>query len=171
MFSGVTWDQCCPHHGVAMEATDTTNMFLLPEKSESFVMLITTAFKPWIFIARTDAKAEAPILWAPDAKSRLTGVSQWDSLTHWKRPWGWERLKVKREEGSTGWDGWIASTTQLTWMWSISGRQWRTGNPGVLQSTESHRVGHDWATEQQPFDGCLGCSFVSCFSFKQERKE
>jgi len=29
--------------------------------------------QPWIFIGRTDAKAEAPILWPPDASSRLTG--------------------------------------------------------------------------------------------------
>ena len=29
--------------------------------------------QPWIFIARTDAEAEAPILWSPEAKSRLTG--------------------------------------------------------------------------------------------------
>ena len=27
--------------------------------------------QPWIFIGRADAEAEAPILWAPDAKSRL----------------------------------------------------------------------------------------------------
>ena len=77
------------------------------------------------------------------------------------------------KEGSTGWDGWIASATQWTWIWSNSGRSWRTGKPGVLQSTESPRVGHDWATEQQQqsFDGCLGCSFASCFSFKQQWKE
>ena len=29
--------------------------------------------QPWIFIGKTDAKAEAPILWPPDAKSRLIG--------------------------------------------------------------------------------------------------
>ena len=28
---------------------------------------------PWIFIGRTDVKAEAPVLWPPDAKSQLTG--------------------------------------------------------------------------------------------------
>ena len=33
-------------------------------------------------------------------------------LTHWKRPWCWERLKAKREGGGRGWDGWIASLTQ-----------------------------------------------------------
>ena len=29
--------------------------------------------KPWVFIGRTDAEAEAPILWPPDTKSQLTG--------------------------------------------------------------------------------------------------
>ena len=29
--------------------------------------------QPWIFIGRTDAEVEAPILWPPDAKSRLIG--------------------------------------------------------------------------------------------------
>ena len=29
--------------------------------------------QPWIFIGRTDAEAEAPILWPPDVKSQLTG--------------------------------------------------------------------------------------------------
>ena len=47
--------------------------------------------QPWLFIERTDAEAETPILWA--------------ELTHWKRPWCWERLKAKGEEGSRGWDG------------------------------------------------------------------
>ena len=44
-----------------------------------------------------------------------------------------ERLKVG-EGGSRGWDGWMASPTQWTWVWSSSGRQGRTGNPGILQS-------------------------------------
>ena len=35
-------------------------------------------------------------------------------------------------------------------IWAHSGRGWRTGKPGVLQSMESQRVGHDWVTEQQP---------------------
>ena len=37
----------------------------------------------------------------------------------------------------------------LTRVWANSGRWWRTGKPGVLQSMGSQRVGHDWATEQQ----------------------
>ena len=46
-----------------------------------------------------------------------------------------------------GWDGWMASPTQWTWVWVNSGSWWWTGRPGVLQFMGSQRVGHDWATE------------------------
>ena len=90
----------------------------------------------WIFIGRTDAEADAPKLWPKN----------W--LIRKERVWCWERLKV-REEGDRGWDDWMASLTQWTWVWANSGKWWRTGKPGVLQSTRSQTVGHDWATEQQ----------------------
>ena len=61
-------------------------------------------------------------------------------LTLWKRPWCWERLKAGGEGDDRGWDGWMASSTQWTWVWASS-RSWRwTGKPGVLQSTGSQRV-------------------------------
>ena len=46
-----------------------------------------------------------------------------------------------------GWDGWRASLTQWTWVWAGSRSWWWTGKPGVLQSTGSRSVGHDWGTE------------------------
>ena len=96
--------------------------------------------QPWVFTGRTDAKAEVPILWPPDAKSQFIG----------KDPaWCWERLKAKEEEDDKGWDGWMASLTQWTWIWANSGRWWRTEKPGMLQSMGSQRVGHNLATEQQ----------------------
>ena len=69
--------------------------------------------------------------------------------THWKRPWCWERLKAGGEWDDRGWDGWMASPTQWTWVWGSSGRWWRTGMPGMLQSMGSQRVRHEWMTEQQ----------------------
>ena len=66
--------------------------------------------QPQIFIGWTDAEAEAPILWPPE------------ELTRWKRPWCWERPKAKGERGGKGWDGWIESSTQWTWIWANSGR-------------------------------------------------
>ena len=69
--------------------------------------------------------------------------------THWKRSWCWERLETKREGRDRGWDGWMASLTQWTWVWANSGRWWRAGKPGMLQSMGLQRLGHDLATEQQ----------------------
>ena len=89
----------------------------------------------WIFTGRTDAEAEAPILWPLNVKSWLI----------WKDPdaardWGQE------EKGTTGWEGWMASPTQWTWVWVDSGSWWWTGRPGVLQFMGSQSR-HDWATE------------------------
>ena len=64
-----------------------------------------------------------------------------------ERPWSWERLKAGGEGDDRGWDGWMASLAQWTWVWVSSGSWWWTGKPGVLQSMGSQRVGHDWATE------------------------
>ena len=53
------------------------------------------------------------------------------------------------EGGHRGWDGWMASLTQWTWVWINSRRQWRAGKPGSLQPVRSQRVRHDLTTEQQ----------------------
>ena len=71
----------------------------------------------WIFIGRTDVEAEAPIVWPPDVK-----------LTHWERPWYWERLKEGREGDDRGWNGWMASPTWWIWVWASSGSRWWTGS-------------------------------------------
>ena len=70
-----------------------------------------------------------------------------EELTHWKRPWCWERLKAGGEGGDRGWDGWMASLTQWTRTWVSSGSWWWTGKPGVLKFMGSQRVRHKWATE------------------------
>ena len=57
--------------------------------------------------------------------------------THWKRPWCWEGLRAGGEGDDRGWDGWMASLAQWTWVWASSRRWWRTGKPGMLQSTGS----------------------------------
>ena len=54
----------------------------------------------WIFIGRTDAEAETPILWPPHAKSWLIGKDP-DAGKDWRR----------EEKEMTGWDGWMASLT------------------------------------------------------------
>ena len=65
-------------------------------------------------------------------------------LTHWNRPWCWERLKAGGEGDDRGWDGWMASLTHWTRVWVNSRSWWWTERPGVLQSMWSQRVGHDW---------------------------
>ena len=60
-----------------------------------------------IFIRRTDAEAEAPILWPTDTKSWPIG-----------KGWFWERLRAGGEGGDRGWDVWIIPLTQWTWVWA-----------------------------------------------------
>ena len=91
----------------------------------------------WMFIGRTD-------FWSWNSNTLATWC---EDLTHWKRPWCWERLKVGGKGDDRGWDGWMASPTQQTWVWVKSGRWWWTGRPGMLQSMGLQRVGHDWETE------------------------
>ena len=73
----------------------------------------------WIFIARTNA--EAAILWPPDMKNWLIRI----------RSWCWERLKVGWEGDDRGWDHWMASPTQWSWVWVNSGSLWWTRKPGA----------------------------------------
>jgi len=69
-------------------------------------------------------------------------------MTHWRWPWCWERLKAGGEEDVRGWDGWMASPTQRTWVWTNSKRRWRADKPSMLKFMGLQRVRHDWATEQ-----------------------
>ena len=92
-----------------------------------------------IFIGRTDAEAETPILWPPDVKNWLIGKDP-----DVGKDWRWE----ERGEGDDrGWDRWMASSTQWMWIWVNSGSWWWTGKSAVLQSMGSQRVGHNWGTE------------------------
>ena len=112
-------------------------MWDLPRSGiEPIVNGIITHF---IFIGRTEAEAQSPILWPPD----------WEKPTHWKRPRCWERLRARGEGGKRWWDDWMASLTQWTWFWANSWRQWRTGKPSVLQSMGLQRIRHYCSTEKQ----------------------
>ena len=97
--------------------------------------------QPWIFIGRTDAEVEAPILWPPDAKSQLIGKDP-DSGKDWRQ---------KAEEAAE--DEIFREHHQL------SGHEFeqtpgdrRTEETGVLQSVRLQRVRHNLVTEQQQQD-------------------
>ena len=77
----------------------------------------------WIFIGKDWC-------WSWNSNTLATWCEE---LTHWKRPWFWERLRAGREGGNRGWDGWMPSPTQWIWVWANSGRWWRTGRPGMVQ--------------------------------------
>ena len=70
-----------------------------------------------------------------------------EEMTNLKIPSCWERLKAGGEGDDRGWDGWMASLTQWTWVWVNSRCWWWTGRPGVPQSMGSQRIGHNWAPE------------------------
>ena len=77
-----------------------------------------------------------------------------EELIDLKRPWCWERLRAGGEGDDRGWDGWMASPTQWTWIWINSWSWWWTGRPGMLQSMGSKRVRHDWVTELTELNIC-----------------
>ena len=100
----------------------------------------------WIFIGRTDAEAEAPIVWPPDAKSWLIG----------KDPDGWERLKAGGDGDNRGWDCWMASPTQWAWIEPTPGDSEGQGSLaccspwGRKESDTTWRLNmtwHEWASQ------------------------
>ena len=73
--------------------------------------------------------------WSWNSKTLATWCEE---LTHWKRPRCWERLKAG-EGDNRGWDGWMTSPTQWTWVWVSSGswldrEAWHAVAHGVVES-------------------------------------
>ena len=96
-----------------------------------------------------ERKSTMNIHWKDWCWSSKTLATWFKEPTHWKRPWSWERLRAGGEGGDRGWESWLATLTQWTWIWASFRRQWRTGKPGVLQSMGLQRDGHNLAAEQQ----------------------
>ena len=109
----------------------------------------------WIFIGRTDAEAETPILWPSNVKNWLIG----------KDPDAGKRLKAGGEGDNRGWDGWMTSLILWTWLWASSGSWWWTGKPGMLQSMGLQRVGHDWVTELKWLNLAWECMSLTLMLF------
>ena len=90
--------------------------------------------QPWIYIGKNEA--EAPIFC--HLMQRASSLEKTLML---------ERLKAWGQGGIRGWDGWMPSPTQWTWIWANFGNWQWTGRPDMLQSLGSQRVGHDWVSE------------------------
>ena len=125
----------------------------------------TDDFKLWCWrrllrVPWTVRRSNQPILKEINPKYSLEGLmlklklqyflATWcEEMTTWKRPWCDGEGLMAGEGDDRGWDGWMASLTQWTWVWGNSRRWWRTGKPGVLQSKGLQRVRHNLVTEQQ----------------------
>ena len=104
----------------------------------------------WMFFGRTDAEAETPILWPPDVKNWLVE----------KDSDGWARLKAGREGDDRGWDGWMVSPTQWTWVWVNSGSWWWTREAWRATILGSQTVRHDWVTELNWAELIVSCVYL-----------
>ena len=92
-----------------------------------------------MFIGRTDAEAEAPILWLLIEKANAL-----------EKTLMLGKIEDGRRRGRQGWNGWMASPTLRTWVWAKLWETVKDREAGVLQALGSQRARHDWVTEQQP---------------------
>ena len=126
-------------------------------------------FNLWILIPFGNLKTRFfffffNLLWPPDGKNWLTGKDP-DAGRGWRQ----------EEKGMRGWDGWRASSAQWTRVHVNSGRPWRTGKPGMLQSTglwgvRHDRVGHvsqTWTATYRRICLTILCWSLSCISMNQ----
>ena len=85
--------------------------------------------QPWIFIGRTDAEAEAPIFWPPDAKSQLIGKDP-DAGEDWR-----QEEQGMTEDEMVGWHHWL-NGHEFEKLWEIveDRRAWCVAVHGVAKS-------------------------------------
>ena len=129
---------------------------------ESWTIKKANAFELWCWrrflrVPWTERRSNQSILKEISPEYSLEGLMLKQKLQYFsylmrrtdslEKTLSWERLKVGGEGDNRGWDGWMASLTQWTWVWASCRSWWWTGRPSTLQSMGSHRVGHDWATE------------------------
>ena len=121
----------------------------------------TDAFELWCWrillrVPWTEGRSNQPILKEISPECSLEGLTLklklqfftiwFEELSHLKKAWWWERLKAGGEGDGRGWDGWIVSATQWTWVWASSRTWWWTRRPGMLQpmGSQSQTWLSDW---------------------------
>ena len=98
-------------------------------------LALSAHVSPWTIHFRVLDKS--PVLGPGLGPPSFNTLATWcEELTHLKRIWCRERLKSGGEGDDRGWDGWMASLNQGTWVWASSRSWWWTGRPGMLQSLE-----------------------------------
>ena len=131
--------------GLQRVGRDWAHMHLvlpLLTRNYNVVFLSYTTLWPCLILVSVMCEFNSRISWAnsyhwiTQAKAQMNELKQ---KLHTTNIWN---------NRNRGWDGWMASPTQWTWAWANSRGQWRTGNPGTLQSLGSQRVGHNLATKQ-----------------------
>ena len=110
----------------------------------------------WVFMGRSDAKAETPVLWPPHEKNWLI-----EKDSDAERAWGQEE-KGTTENEMAGWHHRLDGR-----VWVNSGSWWWRGRPGVLRFMGSQRVGHDWVTELNSTEGKISLiqQLSGCYLF------
>ena len=92
----------------------------------------------WVFIGRTDVESKLKLQYFGHLMPKADSFEKTLKLG---------RLRGGGEGDNRGWDGWMASPTQWTWVWVDSWSSWWTGKPGMLRFFGSQGVRHDWVTE------------------------
>ena len=119
--------------------------------------------QPWILIGRVGRNwcwsSSILVIWCEDP-------------THWKSPWCWGKLRAEREEGVRGWNGWVASPMQWTWIWTNFRRWWGTGSLAcycLWGRKESDMTG--WLNNNKKGWGKWGdvCQRVQTFNYKMKK--
>ena len=123
LLSWVVWSPCSPRD--SQESSPTPQSKSINSSVLSFIYspTLTSIHDYWKdhsldYILHTLAH----LLLTTPYENSINFSIWWEELTHWERPWCWERLKTGGEGDSRWWDGWISSLTWWTWVWTNSGR-------------------------------------------------
>ena len=129
--------------------------------------------QPWVFFGRTDAKAETPILWPPDAKSWLTAKDS-DAGRDWR-----QEEKGMTENEMAGWHHWLDGC-DFEWTLGVGDglKAWCAAIHGVAKSrtwlsdwtelnwTEQLRI---LSENKQCYNSSLICTFQMQFLYSQSK--